>query len=70
MVEAQYIQQCLLLYEKALGHKVDFSKSSLIFNNNTKDDMCIAICSILNLTHTKDHVKYLGLPSLVGKNKR
>ena len=53
-----------------LGQKVNFSKSSLLFSKNTKADLCIAICSILNVTQMEDPSKYLDLPSLVGKNKR
>ena len=46
------------------------AKTSLFFNGNTPREVQEEIKSRFGAQIIKQHEKYLGLPSLVGKNKR
>ena len=64
------IKRILENYEKASGQKVNFSKSAISFSPNTSEEIQRDIKAILGLDVTAPHDKYLGLPTLVGRNKR
>ena len=49
---------------------INFQKSSISFSRNMPSDLKEAICSYLQVPMTENHGKYLGLPSIVGKNKK
>ena len=54
----------------ASGQLINFQKSSISFSSNTSKELEDEICSFFQVSRTEDHGKYLGLPSLVGKNKK
>ncbi|XP_024196278.1 uncharacterized protein LOC112199498 [Rosa chinensis] len=68
-VECVQYKFILDTYEKALGQKVNFQKSSVVFSNNVKDDRQQELASILGVQCVKEHDKYLGLPMRVGRSK-
>ena len=70
MRECNKIKECLSIYEKASGQLVNFQKSSISFSCNVNGHTKEKLCSFLHVSSTKDHGTYLGLPSLVGKNKK
>ena len=55
-------------YKKASGQKINFAKSTITFSPNTKARSKRGIILILGLSDAKSHDKYLGLPTVVGKN--
>ena len=69
-------QDCYVLkeifdcYARAFGQIFNFDKSSLFFSPNTKQQVTSNIKSIFNLKEVSMHEKYLGLPPMVGRNKK
>ncbi|XP_073132988.1 uncharacterized protein [Henckelia pumila] len=64
------IIDCLNKYEAASGQKVNFDKSSISFSANVSNELKNTLCEVLGVNYTTNHGKYLGLPSLIGRNKR
>ena len=64
------LQRLLVVYEKASGQQLNRAKTSLFFSSNTSRDVQEEIKNWFGAQIIKQHEKYLGLPSLVGKNKR
>ena len=58
------------MYEKASGQQLNKTKTSLFFSNNTIKEVQDEIKSKFGAQVIKQHEKYLGLPSLVGRNKK
>lgn len=63
------IANILLLYEKALGQKLNNNKTSLFFSKNTIIVDKEAILEIVGVPATQCYNTYLGLPALVGKSR-
>ncbi|XP_031127504.1 uncharacterized protein LOC116029594 [Ipomoea triloba] len=53
----------------ASGQLVNFNKSSLFFNPNVTNTLRTSICDILQVDGVANSGNYLGLPSLIGRNK-
>ena len=53
-----------------LGQKINKEKTSLFFSKSTKDDMKEEIKNVLGVNEIRSYEKYLGLPSLVGRDKK
>ena len=68
--ECQKIQESLDCYEKASGQQLNRAKSSLLFSKSTFSLAIEQITNYLGAKEVKNYKKYLGLPSLIGKNKR
>ena len=68
--ECDALQQILKVYKNALGQQLNRAKTSLFFSRNTPNDIQEEIKQRFGAQVIKEHEKYLGLPSLVGKNKR
>ena len=68
--ECDALQQILKVYEHASGQQLNRAKTSSFFNQNTSNDIQEEIQQRFGAQVIKQHEKYLGLPSLVGKNKR
>ena len=49
---------------------MNFNKSSISFSLNVTEDVKALICDTLEVNATTNHGTYLGLPSLVGRNKK
>ena len=64
------LQRLPVVYEKASGQKLNRAKTSLFFNSNTSREVQEEIKNQFGAQIIKQHDKYLGLPSLVGRNKR
>ncbi|XP_075659281.1 uncharacterized protein LOC142629196 [Castanea sativa] len=58
------------LYEEASGQQMNRAKTSLFFSQNTRDEVKEEIKTRFGAQIIRQHEKYLGLPSLVGRNKR
>ena len=58
------------MYEQASGQQLNREKTSLYFSRNTPQDVQDDIKNRFGAEIIKEHEKYLGLPSLGGKNKR
>ncbi|XP_019149856.1 PREDICTED: uncharacterized protein LOC109146658 [Ipomoea nil] len=67
--EMQAVKNVLDLYCAASGQQINFDKSSLMFSASTSPTMRIDIANSLGVRLTDDLGKYLGLLSLLGRNK-
>ena len=68
--ECDALQRVLSVYEAALGQQLNRAKTSLFFSSNTLKEVQKEIQSRFGAQVIKQHEKYLGLPLLVGKNKK
>ena len=57
-------------YAAASGQLFNFDKSSMVFSGKIPADRVNAIKRIFQLNMVSRHEKYLGLPSMVGSNKK
>lgn len=64
------LQRVLKVYELASGQQLNRAKTSLYFSSNTAKELQEEIKSRFGAQVIKQHERYLGLPSLVGKNKK
>lgn len=67
--EALGMVDLLQIYEEASGQRVNADKSSIFFSTNVSQGTRSSICRILQMNEADGNSKYLGLPSLVGRNK-
>ena len=58
------------VYEQASGQQLNRTKTALFFSKNTPEEIKEEIKHGFGAQVIRQHEKYLGLPSLVGKNKR
>lgn len=58
------------MYEKASGQAMNFGKSGIICNNNVTPKFFHAVSCILGVSGPLNMDRYLGLPSLIEKNKK
>ena len=68
--ECTTLQRILAVYENAFGQQLNRAKTSLFFNINTSREIQEEIKNRFRAQVIRQHEKYLGLPSLVGRNKR
>ena len=68
--ECDALHRILAVYELASGQQLNRAKTSLFFSPNTKPEIKNEIQARFGAQVIKQHKKYLGLPSLVGKNKK
>lgn len=64
------MQRVLLVYEKASRQQLNRTKTSLFFSSSTSIEIKEEIKTRFGAQVIKQHEKYLGLPSLVGRRKR
>ena len=57
------------MYESSIGQQLNKEKTSLFFSRNTPMDTQEGIKQMFSAEIIKQHEKYLGLPSLVGRSK-
>ena len=60
------VQEILIIYEKALGQKINWDKTSIFFNKNTKIGTREHLLTVSGVSSTSCYDKYLGLQTLVG----
>ncbi|XP_022720186.1 uncharacterized protein LOC111278011 [Durio zibethinus] len=68
--ESEIIRYVLSRYEESSGHCINFPKSALVFNANTKDRSKEEIKEVLGIGAITNLEKYLSLPSMVGREQR
>ncbi|XP_019168841.1 PREDICTED: uncharacterized protein LOC109164747 [Ipomoea nil] len=68
--ETQEVKRCLSVYETFSGQAVNFHKSSVSFSRNTQEEMRDLVSGTLTVAQAEDFGKYLGLPSVIGRNRR
>ena len=68
--DLQAIQNILTSYEHASGQKINREKTTLFFSKAVPDEMKGEIIEFLGVAEIKEYEKYLGLPAVMGKNKK
>ena len=68
--ECTTLQRILAVYENASSQQLNRAKTSLFFSSNTSKEIQEEIKNRFGAQVIRQHEKYLGLPSLVGRNKR
>ncbi|KAJ8767776.1 hypothetical protein K2173_020716 [Erythroxylum novogranatense] len=68
--EALQLKECLHFYETASGQKINLSKFGVSFTPNTEATIRSSVCQILGVNEHDGHNSYLGMPSVIGRNKR
>ena len=68
--EIQTIQNMLRKYELASGQKINQGKTTLFFGRSVSPVSRNAIKNLLGVPEIKEFEHYLGLPAMVGKNRR
>ncbi|XP_019184508.1 PREDICTED: uncharacterized protein LOC109179476 [Ipomoea nil] len=68
--ETMEVKRCLGVYEAYSGQAVNLSKSSVSFSRNTLGDVKGFIAGTLGVGLADDFGKYLGLPSVIGRNRK
>ena len=61
---------CLQQYEQAYGQKINFEKSSVSFSANVSGEVRANICGLLDVPLESNAGRFLGMPSLIGRNKK
>ena len=64
------IQGILVLYENASGQKLNREKTTLFFSKATSEKRKLEIIEKLGVSEVKEYERYLGLPVVVGRNKK
>ena len=68
--EVQSVQNILWKYELALGQKINQGKTTLFFGRSVSLVLKNAIKNLLGVPEIREYERYLGLPAVVGKNRR
>lgn len=68
--EAVHLKHAITLYEKVSGQLVNYDKSGIVFSPNAQPATVASILQIFGMKQVTTHGKYLGLPSVAGRNKR
>ena len=64
------ILNILLLYELALGQKLNREKTTVFFSKATTEDRRVELVDFLGVSEVREYEKYLGLPAVVGQKKK
>ena len=70
MSDLHEIQAILSLYERASGQKLNREKTSIFFSKAVNVERRQEILDFLGVLEVKEYEKYLGLPAVVGRNKK
>ena len=70
MGDLRVIQDILQLYEKASGQKINRNKITVFFSKTTNEGRKEEIKDFLEVSEVREYERYLGLPAMVGKNKK
>ena len=69
IIDCVRIKNILHRYELASRQKVNFAKFAITFSPNVIDRVRSEILAVMGMGESQPHDKYLGLPTVVGKNK-
>ena len=58
------------MYENASGQKLNREKTTLFFSKATLEKRKLEIIEKLGVSEVKEYERYLGLPAVVGRNKK
>ena len=64
------LQDILDLYEKASGQQINRGKTTIFYSKAVSMERKVEISNFLWVLEVKEYEKYLGLPAVVGRNKR
>ena len=67
--ECRQMLNILTEYDSASEQSINFNKSCIFFSNNVLADIKEQNCLVLGVSNLVDTSYYLGLPSLIGRNK-
>ena len=70
MADLQAIQDILSLYEQALSQKLNREKTTIFFSKVVNEDTKAHILNFLQVPEVKEYENYLGLPAVVGRNRK
>ena len=68
--ECQKILDILAIYERGTGQKINREKTNIFFRSNTPHKVRVQIQQVLGVPAIRQFEKYLGLPALVGREKK
>ena len=68
--DCQKVLEILSNYERVSGQKLNREKTALFFSKSTPNEMQKEIMDLLGVNELKQYEEYVGLPALVGRNKR
>ena len=57
-------------FENASGQAINYSKSGIFFSSNTSTEQRHLVMQNLGVSQDLNTIRYLGLPSLIGRNKK
>ena len=69
MGDINCIKNILEVYERALGQQINKDKTTLFFSRSISLATKETIKVLLGVPEIKEYEKYLGLPTVVGRNK-
>ncbi|CAN0875633.1 Transposon TX1 uncharacterized 149 kDa protein [Linum grandiflorum] len=70
ILEVRRLKELFQIYEAASGQSINFLKSGVFFSSNTHEMLQEGVRNILGIHEPLDTGRYLGMPSLVGRNKK
>ena len=70
MGDINCIKNILEVYERALGQQINKDKTTLFFSRSISLATKETIKVLLGVPEIKEYEKYLGLPTVVGRNKK
>ena len=68
--ECRKVMEILDAYERVSGQKLNREKTTLFFSKSTPSDQQAQIMEELGVSELKQYEEYLGLPAMVGRNKK
>ena len=68
--ESERVKDVLMNYEKCSGQVINFEKSAILFSGNTSVGTKTEIQELFGVQETTNLEKYLGLPTMVGRNRK
>uniref|UniRef100_A0A7N2M7K9 Reverse transcriptase domain-containing protein n=1 Tax=Quercus lobata TaxID=97700 RepID=A0A7N2M7K9_QUELO len=69
-VDLEVILQLLQLYELASGQKLNSEKTMVFFSKATMEERRVELVEFLGVNEVREYEKYLGLPAVMGRNKK
>lgn len=67
--ECKRLKEVLKLYEVASGQKINYGKSAISFSASTSEDEKVVLSNEMGMKLVAYHEKYLGLPTVLGRDK-
>ena len=70
MLDLLVVQDILSLYEEASGQKLNWEKTNIFFSKVVNEETKAEISNFLQVPEVREYEKYLGLPAMVGRNRK